>query len=72
METPVDQDVFMELAGKFAGDLGAVVAADVHIGCEQFFRAGYAAHVVVDWLPALDAWPGSWKPGAGSRTWARP
>jgi SAM-dependent methyltransferase len=28
--------------------------ADVHIGCEQFFRAGYAAHLVQDWLPALD------------------
>lgn len=28
--------------------------ADVHVGCEQFFRAGYAAHLVADWLPALD------------------
>jgi len=28
--------------------------ADVHGGCEQFFRAGYAAHLVADWLPALD------------------
>jgi SAM-dependent methyltransferase len=27
---------------------------DVHLGCEQFFRAGYAAHLVQDWLPALD------------------
>jgi SAM-dependent methyltransferase len=27
---------------------------DVHIGCEQFFRAGYAAHLMQDWLPALD------------------
>jgi SAM-dependent methyltransferase len=27
---------------------------DVFVGCEQFFRAGYAAHLVQDWLPALD------------------
>ncbi len=27
---------------------------DVILGCEQFFRAGYAAHLVPDWLPALD------------------
>lgn len=27
--------------------------ADVHTGCERFFRAGYAAHLVQDWLPAL-------------------
>jgi hypothetical protein len=28
--------------------------ADVILGCEQFFRPGYAAHLVADWLPALD------------------
>jgi SAM-dependent methyltransferase len=27
---------------------------DVIVGCEQFFRAGYAAHLVQDWIPALD------------------
>ena len=27
---------------------------DVFVGCEQFFRAGYAAHLIRDWLPALD------------------
>jgi hypothetical protein len=27
---------------------------DVIVGCEQFFRPGYAAHLVQDWLPALD------------------
>lgn len=27
---------------------------DVVLGCEQFFRAGYAAHLVQDWIPALD------------------
>jgi SAM-dependent methyltransferase len=27
---------------------------DVHIGCERFFRPGYQANLVADWLPALD------------------
>lgn len=28
--------------------------ADVHVGCERFFAPSYAAHLVNDWLPALD------------------
>jgi SAM-dependent methyltransferase len=28
--------------------------ADVHAGCERFFAPSYAAHLVADWLPALD------------------
>ena len=27
---------------------------DVHEGCERFFRAGYNAHLVPEWIPALD------------------
>lgn len=27
---------------------------DVHQGCERFFRPGYNAHLVTEWLPALD------------------
>jgi Methyltransferase domain len=27
---------------------------DVHLGCERFFRSGYTAHLVAEWLPALD------------------
>jgi 2-polyprenyl-3-methyl-5-hydroxy-6-metoxy-1,4-benzoquinol methylase len=27
---------------------------DVFDGCERFFRAGYNAHLIPDWLPALD------------------
>ena len=27
---------------------------DVHEGCERFFRPGYHAHLVDEWLPALD------------------
>jgi SAM-dependent methyltransferase len=28
--------------------------ADVHEGCERFFRPGYNVHLVEEWLPALD------------------
>ena len=28
--------------------------ADVHDGCERFFRPGYNAHLVAEWLPALE------------------
>jgi SAM-dependent methyltransferase len=27
---------------------------EVHEGCERFFRPGYNAHLVAEWLPALD------------------
>ena len=27
---------------------------DVFVGCEQFFRPGYSANLVTEWLPALD------------------
>jgi 2-polyprenyl-3-methyl-5-hydroxy-6-metoxy-1,4-benzoquinol methylase len=27
---------------------------DVHDGCERFFRPGYNAHLISEWLPALD------------------
>lgn len=28
--------------------------ADVHTGCERFFRPSYNAHLIPEWLPALD------------------
>ncbi|MGU3499681.1 class I SAM-dependent methyltransferase [Mycobacterium sp. C31M] len=28
--------------------------SDVHVGCERFFRPTYAAHLVAEWLPALN------------------
>ena len=28
--------------------------SDVHIGCERFFRTMYNAHLIAEWLPALD------------------
>src|SRR4051812_11473533 len=27
---------------------------DVHVGTERFFRPGYNAHLITEWLPALD------------------
>src|SRR3954453_13574812 len=27
---------------------------DVHDGCERFFRPGYNAHLIAEWLPALE------------------
>lgn len=27
---------------------------DVHEGCERFFRSGYRAHLISEWLPALE------------------
>ncbi len=29
-------------------------SSDVHVGCERFFAPTYKAHLVGDWLPALD------------------
>ena len=28
--------------------------ADVHEGCERFFRPGYNAHLITEWLPSLE------------------
>ena len=28
--------------------------SDVHVGCERFFRPSYHAHLISEWLPALD------------------
>jgi SAM-dependent methyltransferase len=38
--------------------------ADVFRGCEEFFRPGYAAHLVPEWLPALDGVVGKLQAGA--------
>jgi SAM-dependent methyltransferase len=37
---------------------------DVHEGCERFFRPGYNAHLVAEWLPALDGVVGKLQTGA--------
>jgi 2-polyprenyl-3-methyl-5-hydroxy-6-metoxy-1,4-benzoquinol methylase len=37
---------------------------DVHEGCERFFRPGYNAHLIAEWLPALDGVVAKLKRGA--------
>src|SRR5579862_2299777 len=37
---------------------------DVHEGCERFFRPGYNAHLVAEWLPALEGVVGKLERGA--------
>ncbi len=38
--------------------------ADVHVGCERFFRPSYHANLVGGWLPALDGVVGKLEAGA--------
>jgi SAM-dependent methyltransferase len=38
--------------------------SDVHEGCERFFRPGYNAHLVAEWLPSLDGVIGKLERGA--------
>ena len=59
---------FFQLAHGAVNDTAAIIDAartgggrgwhehntDVHLGCERFFRPGYDAHLVAEWLPALD------------------
>jgi SAM-dependent methyltransferase len=37
---------------------------DVHEGCERFFRPSYNAHLIAEWLPALDGVLGKLEHGA--------
>ena len=37
---------------------------DVHEGCERFFRPGYNAHLIAEWLPALEGVTGKLDAGA--------
>ena len=59
---------FFQIALGTARDADKVIAAardaqgvgwhehhvDVHVGCERFFRPGYATNLISAWLPALD------------------
>ncbi len=49
-----DADRIFELARDGDGLGWGEHNSDVHTGCERFFRPGYAAHLVAEWLPALD------------------
>ncbi len=50
LDSPRITDVARSGAGMGWGEH----VPDVHEGCERFFRPGYNAHLVAEWLPALD------------------
>lgn len=52
--TVCDTDRIVEVARTGDGFGWGEHNADVHNGCERFFAPTYAAHLVGDWLPALD------------------
>lgn len=49
-----DTSQILEAAKSGAGYGWHEHDTDVHVGCERFFRPGYIAHLVAEWLPALD------------------
>jgi 2-polyprenyl-3-methyl-5-hydroxy-6-metoxy-1,4-benzoquinol methylase len=50
----IDSPTIMEAARSGQGVGWHEHVHDVHEGCERFFRPGYNAHLVAEWLPALD------------------
>jgi SAM-dependent methyltransferase len=52
--TVADAEKIIELARSGAGYGWHEHNHDVHEGCERFFRPSYNAHLVDEWLPALD------------------
>ena len=50
----VDSDKIVEAARSGDGFGWHEHTHDVHEGCERFFRPGYNAHLITEWLPALD------------------
>lgn len=51
--TVADSDRIVAAARDGAGVGWHEHNADVHHGCERFFRPGYNAHLVAEWLPAV-------------------
>ena len=49
-----DAQHIIEAAGTGDGVGWGEHNSDVHVGCERFFRPTYTAHLVNDWIPALD------------------
>ena len=50
----IDSPRITEVARSGAGLGWGDHVHDVHEGCERFFRPSYNAHLVAEWLPALD------------------
>ncbi|HEY5980277.1 MAG TPA: class I SAM-dependent methyltransferase [Microlunatus sp.] len=51
--TIADSDRVVRAARESGGVGWHEHTADVHLGCERFFRPGYLAHLVEEWLPAV-------------------
>jgi SAM-dependent methyltransferase len=49
-----DADALLDAARTGRGRGWHEHNSDVHVGCERFFRPGYAANLVDAWLPALE------------------
>jgi 2-polyprenyl-3-methyl-5-hydroxy-6-metoxy-1,4-benzoquinol methylase len=50
----IDSPRIMEAARTGDGIAWGDHVHDVHDGCERFFRPSYNAHLIAEWLPALD------------------
>jgi 2-polyprenyl-3-methyl-5-hydroxy-6-metoxy-1,4-benzoquinol methylase len=50
----IDSPKILEAARSGAGVGWHEHVHDVHEGCERFFRPGYNAHLISEWLPSLD------------------
>jgi SAM-dependent methyltransferase len=50
----IDSPKILDVARNGAGFGWHEHVHDVHEGCERFFRPGYNAHLVGEWLPALE------------------
>jgi len=50
----IDSPKILDVARSGAGFGWHEHVHDVHEGCERFFRPGYNAHLVGEWLPALE------------------
>jgi SAM-dependent methyltransferase len=50
----IDSPRITEAARSGAGIGWGDHVHEVHEGCERFFRPGYNAHLIAEWLPALD------------------
>ena len=60
----IDSPRVMEVARTGGGIGWHDHVADVHEGCERFFRPGYNAHLIAEWLPALDGMVSKLEQGA--------
>ena len=60
----LDSPRIMEAARTGAGFGWHEHGSDVLDGCERFFRPGYNAHLISEWLPALDGVVGKLERGA--------